>query len=70
MQNILAIKGSVARLSMVPFDSKTCAAGFKRLAVSVWLRIRWILELAFAPPPGQEFIEESRMKAFRCMGRI
>jgi len=70
MQNVLAIKGSVGRSFMVSVDLKTCAAVFKRIAVSVWLRVRWILELAFAPPPGQEFIEESRMKALRCMGRI
>lgn len=49
-------------------DFKTVIAGTKWVMVAVWKPVHWVLEAIFVPPPGDEYIQENRIKAMRFMG--
>ena len=51
-------------------DFKVIVSGLKRVLVSAWKPIRWLLEAMFVRPPGQEYIEESRNRAIRLIGHF
>lgn len=44
--------------------------GLKWILLVVWTPIRLALDLIFTAPPGQEYIEESRLKAMRLVGHF
>jgi hypothetical protein len=66
MQEILPI-AAVAQPWQYP-DLKVMVRGIKWILVGIWRPIRWLLEVIFTPPPGQEYIEESRNKVIRLIG--
>lgn len=51
-------------------EIKTVVKGLKWLLVGVWRPMRWLLVAIFTPPPGHEYIEESRNKAIRLIGHF
>lgn len=38
--------------------------------VTIWMPVRWLLEVMFTPHPGQRYIEENRIKAIRFVGHL
>ena len=51
-------------------DFKKIGNGMKRLLIAIWKPTRLILEALFTPPPGQKYIEESRLRAMRLTGHF
>lgn len=51
-------------------ELKIIANALKKAVWGVWTVIRCVLEMLFTPPPGQEYIEESRNKAMRFIGHF
>ncbi len=51
-------------------DFKMTVAGIKWIVVGIWRPIHWLLEAMFVPPPGHEYIQESRNKAMRFIGHF
>lgn len=44
--------------------------GIIGILVTVWKPVRWLLEVMFTPHPGQQYIEENRVKAIRFVGHF
>lgn len=68
MQEALPINFSGSREVQLAY--RNIARGLRWIVLGLWKPIRWLLEAIFTPHPGQQYIEENRLKAIRMVGHF